>query len=183
MTITYLVYEVSAAAGGELHVATKEQWNRIMEQNRSLPRDKRRFFVQDCIDDCGSLDCLYIETTKADYDKWHSAHQVRYKKRKDSEDIVILSGDTSTQTENGTLLDTLSDDINWEEQMIDGIRMKELREALAAWRSWAVEMLDLYMAGMKTKASRILSEKYGVSQKTIRERKCAFEAFVLNFLK
>ena len=183
MKVTYLVYEVSAAAGGKLRVATKEEWNRIMEQNRDLPREMRRFFTQDCIDDCGNLDCMYIETTKAEYDKWHSAHQVRYKKRKDAEGIVTLSGDISTQTEDGTLLDTMHDGINWEELMIDCIRMKELREALSTWRSWGVEMLDLYMAGMKMKASSVLSEKYGVTQKTIRERKHAFEAFVLNFLK
>lgn len=179
MKATYLVFD----GMGQLRVATKEEWNGIMEQNRTLPREQRRFFIQDCFEDCGILDCMYIETTKTEYDKWHSAHQVQYMKRKDSEDIVILSGDTSTQTEDGTLLDTLSDGIDWERLMIDDIQMQELRVALAAWKNWAVELLDIYLAGQKTKASRFLSEKYGIRKNSARYRRSEFEKFVLDFLK
>ncbi len=179
MKSTYLVFDNM----GQLRVAAKEEWNEIMERNRTLPREQRRFFIQDCIEDCGILDCMYIETTKAEYDKWHSAHQVQYKKRKDTEGIVTLSGDISTQTEDGTLLDTLSDDINWEDLMIDGIRMKELRQALSTWEQWGVELLDMYLNGQKVRASQFLSQKYGFTLITARRRRQAFEKFVLNFLK
>ena len=67
--------------------------------------------------------------------------------------------------------------------MIDAIRMKELRTRLAAWRTWANELLDYYLAGEKIAATRILSKKYGVSEKTIRQRKRALEEFVQNFFK
>ena len=179
MKVTYLVFDDM----GQLRVATKEEWNGIMAQNRTLPREQRRFFIQDCIDDCGSLDCMYIETTKAEYDKWHSAHQVRYKKRKDAEGVVILPGDAAAPSENESFLDIMDDGIDWEKIMIDTILIDELRSALAAWNDWAVDMLDLYMAGMKTKASQFISKKYGVAEITGRWRRRKFEEFVINFLK
>ena len=182
MKVTYLVFE--NGIGSALRVATKEEWNRIMQENRALPREQRRFFMQDCFEDCGDMDCMYIETTREEYDKWHSAYQVRYKKRVDAGEITVLSLDISTQTsDDSSMIDTLEDGVNWEERMIDAIRMKELRTHLAAWKTWANELLDYYLAGEKVAATRILSKKYGVSEKTIRQRKRALEEFVQNFFK
>ena len=62
MKVTYLVFE--KGIGSALRVATKEEWNRIMQENRALPREQRRFFMQDTFEDCGSMDSLYIETTR-----------------------------------------------------------------------------------------------------------------------
>lgn len=181
MKTTYLVFE--NGIGSALRIASKEEWNKILEDNRLLSREYRRFFIRDCFEDCGSMDCMYIETSKEEYDKWHSAYQVKYKKRKDAEGIVILSGDSSTQTEDGTLLDTLSDDINWEDLMIDSIRMKELRKALSSWERWGCELLDMYLNGQKVRASQFLSQKYGFTLITARRRRETFEKFVLKFLK
>lgn len=50
--------------GSALRVATKEEWNRIMAENRTLPREQRRFFIRDCIEDCEVIDSLYIEVDK-----------------------------------------------------------------------------------------------------------------------
>ena len=47
MKTTYLVFE--NGVGSALRVASKEEWKRIMEENRNLPRELRRFFVQDCL--------------------------------------------------------------------------------------------------------------------------------------
>lgn len=38
MRITYLVYE-NGQDGGKLRIATKEEWSRIMDENRGLPCD------------------------------------------------------------------------------------------------------------------------------------------------
>ena len=46
MRITYLVYE-NAQNGRKLRIATKEEWSQIMEENRGLPCDKRRYFIED----------------------------------------------------------------------------------------------------------------------------------------
>lgn len=44
MNITYVVFENEK---GNLCVADKKEWNRIMEENCRLPREKRRFFIED----------------------------------------------------------------------------------------------------------------------------------------
>ncbi len=49
--ITYLVYDVNANVGGELHAASNEEWKQIMAENRRLPREQRRFFTEDRIVD------------------------------------------------------------------------------------------------------------------------------------
>lgn len=66
MKVTYLVFE--NGIGSALRVATKEEWNRIMAENRTLPREQRRFFIRDCIEDCEVIDSLYIEVDKDSYD-------------------------------------------------------------------------------------------------------------------
>ena len=62
MKTTYLVFE--NGIGSALRVASKDEWNRILQENRNLPRELRRFFVQDCFEDCGMMDCLYIEASR-----------------------------------------------------------------------------------------------------------------------
>ena len=73
MKTTYLVFE--NGIGSALCVASKEEWNRILQENRNLPRELRRFFVQDCFEDCGKMDCMYIEASREEYDKWHTENQ------------------------------------------------------------------------------------------------------------
>ena len=182
MKTTYLVFE--NGIGSALRVASKEEWNEILADNRSVAREHRRFFIQDCFEDCGTMDCLYIEASKEDYDKWHAENQRRYRQRMSYGEVETISLDVSVQTDDGSsMLDIMDDGVNWEEVIIDSMRMRELRVQLAAWRDWANELLDYYLTGEKVAATRILSEKYGVSPKTIRLRKRAFEEFVANFLK
>ncbi len=180
MKVTYLVFE--KGIGSALRVATKEEWNRIMQENRALPREQRRFFMQDTFEDCGSMDSLYIETTREKYDEWHAENERRYRKRKSYGEVEILSLDVSTQTaDDSCMVDVLEDGVDWENAIIDNIRMKELRVKLATWREWANELLDYYLVGEKTAATRILSEKYGVSEKTIRLRKRLLEEFIRDY--
>ena len=182
MKVTYLVFE--NGIGSNLRVASKEEWKRILEDNRALPRQERRFFVQDSIVDFDGVDTVYIEASKEEYDRWHAENQRVYRKRERAGEVEMLSFDISTQTtDDATLLDTMTDGINWEDAMIEEIRLKELREKLAAWRDWANELLDYYLDGMQMEATAILSEKYGVSQKTIRLRKRSLEEVLKKFLK
>lgn len=180
MKTTYLVFE--NGIGSALRVATKEEWNRIMAENRGLPREQRRFFIQDCIEDCGCMDCMYIETTREEYDKWHAENQRKYRHRMSCGEVEILSLDVSTQTQdNSCLVDVLEDGVNWEEVIIDGIRLRELRIRLAAWRDWANELLDYYLAGEQMSATKILAAKYGLSEQLIRRRKRDLETFVKKY--
>ena len=81
MKNTFLVLNDPCNKDSGLHVASIKEWNQILETNRTLPRDQRRFFIKDSFEDCGEIDCMYIETTREEYDKWHS--QQVYAQKKD----------------------------------------------------------------------------------------------------
>ena len=182
MKTTYLVFE--NGIGSALRVASAQEWDQILAVNRSLPRAERRFFIKDCITDSEDMDCMYIETTKDEYDRWHSMHQVRYKKRKNAGEIIVDSLDAYPRLDDDSAwVDMIADGVDWEDRMIDQIRVKELREELSHWRDWANELLDYYLSGTQREATTILSEKYSVSAKTIRERKRALEDFLKNFFE
>ena len=182
MKTTYLVFE--NGIGSALRIASEQEWDQILAMNRSLPRAERRFFIKDCITESNGMDCIYIETSKDEYDRWHSMHQVRYKKRKDAGEVIVDSLDAYPRLDDDSAwVDMMADGVDWENRMIDQVRMKELREELNHWRDWANELLDFYLTGMQMEATAILSEKYGVSAKTIRQRKRALEEVLKKFLK
>lgn len=182
MRITYLVYE-NGQSGGKLKVATKEEWSQIMDENRGLPCDKRRYFIEDTIDDFGEIDRIYIETSKQEYDRWHADNQRNRRKRKSSKGIEIVSMDFESYTdENCSLHGVVTDRINWETLIDESMEMESLTLALAEWQPWAIDILECYLAGQKRECTKFLSLKQGVSVQTIRTRKREFEAFVLGYL-
>lgn len=69
MKITYVVFKNEK---GNLRVADKKEWNRIMEENCRLPREKCGFSIMNRIDLGNELDNMYIETTREAYDLWHA---------------------------------------------------------------------------------------------------------------
>ena len=182
MRITYLVYE-NGQAGGNLRIATKEEWSKIMEDNRGLPCDKRRYFIEDTIDDLGEIDRMYIEASKQEYDRWHAADQRNRRKRKSYKGIDVVSMDFEAyENERHSLHGVLIDDVDWENLIVDNMEIESLTLALSQWQPWAIDILECYLAGQKRECTKFLSLKQGVSVQTIRTRKREFEAFVLGYL-
>lgn len=70
MKTTYLVYK-QVDGVRQLVAATQEEWDAIMKENRGLPIGQRRCFMKDCFEDGDELDCMYIETTAAEYREWN----------------------------------------------------------------------------------------------------------------
>ncbi|MDO4650979.1 MAG: hypothetical protein Q4B26_20265, partial [Eubacteriales bacterium] len=156
MKITYLVFDETTQ--GRLRVATKDEWKLIMVQNRTLPREQRRFFIEDCIHEGGELDCIFIETSKEDYDKWHREAQKKYRKKQHLDGISVVSIDLEESEDSGmALIGKLSDNLDWEMRMLSDIRMQELRRALSNWKPWALEMLELYLDGRQRQAAKSMS--------------------------
>ena len=79
-------------------------------------------------------------------------------------------------------LEQLPDQTQLESMVCDSVLMEELKEALAAWRPWATDLLELYLNGQKRACTEVLSRKYGVSPQVIRKYKRQFEEFVKKFL-
>ena len=46
---TFLVFKDTNAEEKELVIATAEEWNAILEKNRTLPREERRLFIENVI--------------------------------------------------------------------------------------------------------------------------------------
>lgn len=93
MKTTYLVYKDTNAEIKELVIATKNEWDSILAVNRTLPREKRRFFIESKIREGNTWDRMFIETSREEYDKWHSQEEMRRRNLKAAERYKFLSLD------------------------------------------------------------------------------------------
>lgn len=74
MKSTYLIFEDVVNGNQTLRTATAEEWNAILQYNRTAPKEQRRYFIRDSFDDCGKLDCMFIEVTREKYlYRWYMA--------------------------------------------------------------------------------------------------------------
>ena len=64
MKNTFLVLNDPKNPKSGLRVATLAEWDQILKKNKTLPREQRRFFIMAAFEDCGEIDCMYIETTR-----------------------------------------------------------------------------------------------------------------------
>lgn len=183
MKNTYLIYGDIHAENKELVMATEKEWNAILVENRSLSREQRRFFIKDCIVEGGEPDCIYIEVSKAEYDKWHSQHESMRQKREYQQKYIFVSAAEERPGGSGyTLEDMLPDGFNLEKTVLDEILLQELRAALLEWKDWANEFLDYYLEGNARSCSKEIMEKYGISYETIAKRKRQLNDFIKSFL-
>ena len=183
MKTTYLVYK-QVDGVRQLVAATQEEWDAIMKKNRGLPIGQRRCFMKDCFEDGDELDCMYIETTAAEYREWNSENTVTQRKRKVSSSYLFLSLDAGVpETGLESLHESVPSAYNLESLATDHLLIEELKTALRKWKPWAEELLELYLSGAKRSCTNSLCEKYRLSDRAIQKRKTAFEKFVLDFLK
>lgn len=179
MSATYLLMKEQPDGTVGLSLATREEWLEAIHQG------EHRYFIRDCIVDQGQMDCIVIETTEEEYRKWNKERMASQRNRQNRHGIQMLSLDEGIQSADGELLfrDTVEADDRTEELAIDSIQMKDLRHALAAWRPWGVEILDLYLASEQKACVPILARKYRVSPQTARKYKRQFESFLKKFLR
>ena len=183
MKFTYLVYK-QVNDVQQLAVATQEEWNTILKENRRLPLEQRRRFIKDCIADGDEVDCMYIEVPTSEHREWNSKNTVSQKKRKIGMRYAHLSLDAGApDTDVESLHECVPSEFNLENLVADQILIEELKCALQDWRPWAEELMELYMAGAKRSCTNSLCRKYRLSDRAVQKRKAAFEKFVLDFLK
>ena len=183
MKTTYLVYkQVNGAC--QLAVATQEEWDAILKENRQMPSEKRRRFIKDCFEDGNELDCMYIEVPVLEHQKWNSRNTILQRKRKAGELYKQVSFDAGIpETDIGSLHESVPSNFDLEGIAVDHILMEELRSALRRWKPWAEELLDFYLSGRKRSCTSDLCKKYQLSERAVRKRKAAFEKFILAFFK
>ena len=185
MKVTYLVREKHEDGSVSLEVASREEWVQIRERNKTVPPEEARKFILDCIEDDGDLDMMYIEVSLPEFNKWKSEYKARERNRKQGALFLHLSMDEEiTGSEVTSLHECIPDErSNVERVALDDVLFDELRCALRAWKPWAEEMLDLYLAGEKKSSNAFLQEKHGRKERALEYRKEAFEKFVKKFLR
>ena len=183
MKFTYLVYK-QVDGVRQLAVATQEEWNAILKENRRLPLELRRRFIKDCIEDGDEVDCMYIEVPTLEHQEWNSKNTVSQKKRKIGMRYTHLSLDAGVpDTDVESLHECVPTEFDLESLVTDQVLLEELKCALRTWRPWAEELMELYLAGAKRSCTSGLCKKYRLSDRAVRKRKAAFEKFILDFLK
>ena len=184
MKNTFLVFNDPTNPNAGLHVASTAEWDQILKKNRTLPREQRRFFITDAFEDFGEIDCMYIETTQEEYNKWHSQKVYSERKRKIAEQYRRISLQYPFPSEEGFLYeDVVPCDFNLEEKVVGDVRFHTLKTKLESWQPWGTEMLELYLSGKKEQATFILSEEYGVTVRTVQRWKLLFESYVKKYFE
>ena len=185
MKTTYLINKKQPDGNVRLTVASSAEWLAVVNANKQLPPEQRRYFILDYIADRNNLDRMVIETSADDYYVWHRDHMAAERNRAAggrfqhlSLDMLLFNND-----ETACLLDTVLSDVSVEDMVSDRMLMAGLREKLTEWRPWANDLLELYLQGRKRDCTAVLAAKYGVSPQTARKYKRQFEKFVKTFLE
>ena len=182
MKNTFLLNKPQKDGTIALCTATAEEWIAVVNGNRNLPTDQRRYFIADCIEEGKDIDRMIIEVSYAEYRRWNSHHTMTERNRKAGKKYQHLSLDAvMNETDGIELLDCVGGIENIETEVIDEILMKELKKQLAAWKPWATDMLEIYLADEKRSCSAEMAKRYGVSERVIRKYKRQFEEFIKNF--
>lgn len=167
MKNTFLIYVEKDSPEKGLRIASKTEWKQIMNDNKELPSEQKRYFIKDCIDDGSDIDCMYIETSYKEYKKWHTEHQAEWRNRKIKEQYRFVSiTDAITDDEQMTMEEIIPDSFNLENYIVEKVGpqydelLLELKKALREWKWWGIEMLEYFLAGERVSCSKDLKTKY-----------------------
>lgn len=185
MKTTYLINKPQAGGSVQLSISNREEWQAVVRANKQLPSEQRRYFILDYIKDGTDLDCMVMEAPIDVYRNWIREHMTSKRNREAGKGYQFLSVDAPVADRDGlgTLLDTISADSSVEEIVCGEMVLTDLQDALAAWKPWANDLLELYLQGQKRTCSDMLAKQYGISQRMIRKYKVQFEEFVKNFFE
>lgn len=185
MKTTVLVFIDRTVPQKGLRIATMKEWNEILSNNRGLAMEDRRIFYKDCIPEGEEMDCMFIETTYAEFAKEEAERKARYRNEQEKKkcSFVYLSERFGSVEDELSLEDCIPSDYCLEDDVIGNVMIEQLRDALAQWNDWAPELLDIYLSGQGRTCTAYLMDKHGISERLVRKRKMLFREFVKNFVK
>ena len=184
MKNTYLVKKQNDNGMFVLEEVSGTQWIEIVKRNKSLPKEQKRYFISDCIEESDGIDRMYIEVSYEEYKKWNVKNTISLKNREYKKKFTIVSFE-EILFKNKDLLnkDSLTDKADVENEAIANINNKELIKALSEWQPWALDIYNAYISGRKTTCTREIANKYKVSLQTASSYKRKFKRFLKKFLK
>ena len=181
---TYLVRFLNSDNKIHLEEISVHEWRQILAANKKLSKEERRYFIVSKIPTADGADRMFIEVPYEEYKTWDSERTVRREKNKHRRLYQHFSleqsfGDNDEQAEEWLMAAQESVEYRVESEMATDSLLK----ALALWQPWAIDLYYAYISGRKHQCNHELAEKYHVSERTVRNYKERFEAFVKNFLK
>lgn len=184
MKITYLINKTQEDGIVRLSEADRAEWLIVVTENRNLPPAERRHFIYDYIAEDGDLDCIIMEAPVEMRNQWLRDHAASQRNRKLGKNYQTISLDALLFDENEPeqIHHCLAGNESAEDAALENLMLEELRTALAGWKHWAVDLLDLYLSGERRSCTAFLAGKYGVSLQVARKYKRQFEEFTKKFL-
>ena len=92
------------------------------------------------------------------YDKWHSQQVYAQRKRKIGEQYGKVSfQDTTSVGEGLTYEEVIGNGFDLEEAVIKDNQLETLKQVLAEWKPWALDVLTLYLSEKKEEATLFIS--------------------------
>ena len=178
----FLVYINPADPTEGYRVASKDEWNQILNDNRGKPMKKRRLFTRDRIVEGNNKDDLYIESTIAEYKKWFNREKDKREIRECAKAYSFFSMDIPSSKDIPE-----SERVTNYQNVIDfadiAILFDQLVLVLDIWKPWATELLKLRMSEHRNQAAAILSKKHGISQRQYERRIRQLEKYIKYFLE
>ena len=184
MKNTYLVRVINSDNKIHLEEISVHEWRQILAANKKLSKEERRYFIVNIIPTADGADRMFIEVPYEEYKTWDSERTVQREKNKYRRLYQHFSLEQSFDGNDEQAEDwLLAAQESVEYRVESDMATESLLKALALWQPWAVDLYYAYISGRKYQCNRELAEKYHVSERTIRNYKERFEAFVKNFLK
>ena len=171
MKTTYLVNDRQPDGHVALVETTAERWREIVKENKLLPKEERRYFVVDIINEPGVFDSMIIEVPYEEYLAWDAERNRTTRNRSFKKQFQHFSADVGSA-------DTILSQCAYEETTMSEMSICELCSALANWHPWGLDFLKLYLKGQKGMSTAVVAQKYGVSQRQARSYRAQFEKFI-----
>ena len=174
MKTTYLVNDRQPDGNVALIETTAERWREIVKANKLLPKEERRYFVVDIINEPGVFDSMIIEVPYEEYLTWDVERNRMIRNK-------ILKKRFQHFSVDAGFTDTTPTPCDCEGSILGEMMICRLLDALAQWHPWGLDFFWLYLNGQKGSSTSVVAEKYGVSLRQARRYKEQFEKFVKNF--
>ena len=178
MKMTYLINSYLPDGSTELVETSCKHWHEIINENKNVSRDKRRYFYADVIVENSHYDCIVMEVSATIFHQW--SNETRAARRNMVEKKKYSHIPQEILTEYGDDCMLISDTM--EMSIISAETIAALKTHLAAWRPWATAVLNLFLEGNSKQVGPYLVHKYGIGESTARRYKQQFKNFVKKYL-
>jgi len=183
MKITYLVKKQQEDGSMRLAVVSHQEWRVVVEKNKTLPAEQKRYFILDYILDGSDMDKMVAEVPADMYREWHREHMASKRNRDLGKNYRHISLESIVEVEDArsdfSNMDAVGDSPSETHRSQKELEM--LRNSLAEWKPWAVDLLDFYLRGHRKDCTDIIAQKYGVSPQMVRKYKKQLKIFIKNF--